>query len=169
MKPLQRTSWILITGFIIAGFGLGSLTEVALSAAGNPPLVPPYSLPATLITAMLVVLGFAISIRRSVRGTNKKMVNPFVAIRVLAAAKASILAGALFTGFALGIIVYFAARTVPPQPEAWWPVVVTFIAAVAQLAGGLVAEYLCRVPPTDTEGDESDARPEGAAESPNPA
>lgn len=152
MKPLQRTSWWAIIAFAAVGFAIGYVVEVLLSSAGNAPLVPPYSLPATLITVSLVLLGFAIVLRRSVTGANHKPVNPFTAIRIVAAAKASILSGALFAGFALGILLYFSLRTVPPQADSWWPVIVTAIAGLVQLVIGVISEYLCRVPPTSGDG-----------------
>lgn len=161
MKPLQRTSWWTIVVFAVVGFGIGYLVQIALSAAGNPPLVPPFSLPATLLTVSLILLGFALGLRRSITGVNKKLVNPFTAVRIVAAAKASILSGALFAGFALGILLYFFLRTVPPQADAWWPVIATALAALVQLVIGVVSEYLCRVPPTD--GDEVNASHGGAS------
>lgn len=149
MRPLQRTSGWAVLAFAAVGFGAGFLVEIGLSSAGRAPLVPPYSLPATLVTISLILLGFAIALRRSVTGANKKQVNPFTAVRIVAAAKASILSGALFGGFSLGILVYFGMRTVAPQPDSWWPVIVSVIAALVQLVAGFVSEYLCRVPPTD--------------------
>jgi hypothetical protein len=151
MKPLQRTSWWIVILFVAIGFGVGYTAEVALSASGNAPLVPPFSLPATLLTVSLILLGFALSLRRSITGANKKQVNPFTAVRVVAAAKASILSGALFAGFSLGILLYFGMRTVPPQAGSWWPVIATAIASIIQLAIGVLSEYLCRVPPTDSD------------------
>lgn len=151
MKPLQRTSWWIVLLFAAVGFGIGYTVEIALSASGNAPLVPPFSLPATLLTVSLILLGFALSLRRSITGANKKQVNPFTAVRIVAAAKASILSGALFGGFSLGILLYFSLRTVPPQPGSWWPVIATALASLVQLAIGVLSEYLCRVPPTDTD------------------
>lgn len=153
MKPLQRTGWFPIVAIVIAGFGVGDLTQTALSAAGRPPLVPPYSLPATLITVSAIVLGFAIPLRRSVTGASKKPVNPFVAVRVIAAAKATIISGALFFGFAVGVLLYFLMRTVAPELSAWWPVIVTALAGIVQVVIGMIVEWLGRVPPTDNGAD----------------
>lgn len=150
MKPLQRTGWFPIVAIAIAGFGIGYLAQTALSASGRPPLVPPYSLPATLMTVSVIVLGFAIPLRRSVTGATKKPVNPFVAVRVIAAAKATIVSGALFFGFAAGVLLYFLLRTVAPEAAAWWPVIVTALAGIIQVAIGVIVEWLGRVPPTDS-------------------
>lgn len=156
MTPLQRTNWWTITLFAAIGFAIGYLTETAVSAAGNPPLVPPYSLPATLVVVSLILLGFAIGLRRSISGASQKRVNPFVAVRVVAAAKASILSGALFAGFGAAILLYFSLRTVPPQAESWWPVIVTVFAAIIQLVVGVISEFLCRVPPPSDEAGEQE-------------
>lgn len=164
MSPAQRTQWWPIALAAVIGFGLGFLLQTALSAGGSPPLVPPYSLPATLITVSGVLLGFAIALRRAITGASKKRVNPFVAVRIVAAAKASILAGALFAGFGIGIVLFFTLRTVAPQAENWWPAVATLLAGIAQVVIGLVAEHLCRVPPpTDPDADakaETDENPD---------
>lgn len=154
MTPLQRTGWFPIVAVAIVGFGVGYLTQTALSASGRPPLVPPYSLPATLITVSAIVIGFAIPLRRAITGASKKRVNPFVAVRVVAAAKATIISGALFFGFGIGILLYFGLRTVAPEASAWWPVIVTAISGALQVAVGLVAEWLGRVPPTEHDTDE---------------
>lgn len=156
MRPLQRTSWSTVVVFALAGFIIGYLTEVGLSATGNPPLVTPYTLPATLVTLAIVLIAFAIPLRRAVTGASKKPVNPFVAIRIVAAAKASTISGALFAGFGLGIITYFAFRTVPPQTQYWWPVVATALAGLILLAAGLIAEHLGRVPPRTPEETEEE-------------
>jgi hypothetical protein len=79
------------------------------------------------------------------------MVNPFVAVKIVAAAKASVLAGALFAGFGLGILIFFALRTVPPQADSWWPVIATVFAGIVQVAAGLIAEHFCRVPPPSSD------------------
>lgn len=157
MKPMQRTAWWALALLAVVGFGVGFLAQTALSAAGRPPLIPPYSLPATLVTVAAVLLGFAITLRRAITGASKKLVNPFVAVRIVAAAKASVLAGALFAGLGLGILLFFMLRTVPPQAELWWPVVTTVLAGVLLTTAGLIAEHLCRVPPPSAEHDGSDS------------
>ena len=151
MRLIQRTPWWTLLLFAVSGFGGGFLTETGLSAAGRAPLVPPLSLPATLVTVSAVLLGFAIPLRRAISGATKKMVNPFVAVRIVAAAKASVLAGALFAGFGLGILIFFALRTVPPQADSWWPVIATVFAGIVQVAAGLIAEHFCRVPPPSSD------------------
>lgn len=164
MNPLHRTSWWVVVVATAVGLAVGYLSEVSLSAAGAPPLIPPYSLPVTLLVISGIVLSFAVSIRRSIAGSNHKRINPFVAVRVLAAAKAAILGGALFAGFALGILIYFALRTVPPQAPAWWAVLATLAASVITLAIGLIAEHFCRIPPSE-DSEEHDVNPDAPTES----
>lgn len=159
MKPLQKTSWFAIAVSVVIGFGIGYLVQTGLSSAGSPPLIPPYSLPATLLTVTAIVLGFAIALRRSITGANKRPVNPFVAMRVVAAAKASIIAGAVFLGFAMGILIYFGMRTVAPGADAWWPVITTALAAVIQVVVGLIAEHLGKVPPTASDDEPGQQNP----------
>ncbi|HEY0260882.1 MAG TPA: DUF3180 domain-containing protein, partial [Lacisediminihabitans sp.] len=80
-------------------------------------------------------------------------IDPFYATRVLVLAKASALSGALLTGFGIGITVYLLTRSVVPVSSVG-PAVATIIGSGVLLAGGLVAEHMCTIPPGDDDDDD---------------
>jgi hypothetical protein len=55
----------------------------------------------------------------------------------------------VLTGSGVGIVIYLLTRTVLPGPGSIWLAVVATIGAALLLAAGLVAEYLCMLPPDD--------------------
>nr|WP_279587640.1 DUF3180 domain-containing protein [Lysinibacter cavernae] len=133
----------------MAGIVIGLLGELALSSAGNAMVIPPLSLPITLATLALILVLVAIPIRRSLVGKSKKPINPFSAVRVVAAAKASALAGGLFAGLGTGVLFYLFTRTISPPIDSWVSVIATAVGGIILLIAGLVVEHLCVLPPTD--------------------
>jgi hypothetical protein len=128
---------------------VGFLLETLLVAASLPVLVPPVTLPITLVLIAVIVVAFAIPIRRAVRGRTMARIDPFRAVRIAMLAKACSLGGALLTGSGVGVLIYLLSRTVLPGPGAIWLAVVATIGAALLLTAGLVAEYLCTLPPDD--------------------
>lgn len=142
MNPLNLVS----AGAIGAGFGLA--IEFWLSSRGRTPLVPPYSMAATLLVLAVVLLVLALRLRRNVaKGVGA--VNPFHAVRLLATARAGQLVGALFAGFGGGMLLSLAWRSVPAPTGTWLPMLVTAAAGLALLVCAIVAEHLCKVPPSE--------------------
>jgi len=145
MKRSQATPLVALG---LAGLVAGFLFELAAAASGSPILVPPLTLPATLVAVGLIVVALAWPIRQSTRGKrNARPVNPFVAMRVAVLAKASSLSGALMLGVGLGIVLYLLSRSVLPAVASVWLAVATALGAAVLLAGGLVAEHFCTLPP----------------------
>ncbi|WGD36810.1 DUF3180 family protein [Lysinibacter sp. HNR] len=155
----KRMSVTALTIAVLSGLILGFLGEVALSALGRPMLVPPLAWPLTLILLAGILVAFAIPIRRSLVGKSQRPINPFTAVRVVAAAKASALVGSLFTGFGTGILGHILTRTVGPPLEAWLLTIATIIGGVVLLVAGLVVEYMCVLPPTDDGTEGADKQP----------
>ncbi|GAB3122150.1 DUF3180 domain-containing protein [Glaciibacter psychrotolerans] len=145
----------------LLGLVVGYLLEVAAAATGNPNIVPPLSLPITLVAVAVVLLLLAWPVRQSTRtrqvGEARRQVNPFVAMRVAVLAKASSFAGALLFGAGLGIGLHLVTRTVVPPATTVWLAIGMALGAAILLAGGLVAEYFCMLPPSDDERQESGA------------
>ena len=103
------------------------------------------------LAVLLIVL--ALRLRRNLaKGVGA--VNPFHAVRLLATARAGQLVGALFTGFGGGMLLSLAWRSVPAPGSTWAPMLVTAVAGAVLLACAIVAEHLCRVPPSE-HGEES--------------
>jgi hypothetical protein len=72
-------------------------------------------------------------------------------MRTAVLAKACSLSGALVFGFGVGITLFLLTRSVVPAADTVWLAFATAIGAALLLAGGLVAEAFCTLPPDDTE------------------
>lgn len=135
----------------LAGLVVGFLIEVTSASSGRPIFVPPVSMAASLAVIGIVVAALAWPIRQATKGTVKRRVDPFVAMRIAVLAKASSFSGALFLGGGTGIVLYVLTRPVQPTTESLWLAIGTAIGAAVLLAGGLVAEFFCTLPPDKTE------------------
>jgi hypothetical protein len=146
---LRRTRpWPLIAlGFV--GALVGYLLQFALVSGGRTVLVPPVTLPITLVAAGAVVVAFALPIRQAIRGPVRREVNPFQAMRVVVLAKASSLVGSLVGGFGIGCLVFVLSRPVVPGGSPLWLSLATAVGGILLLVAGLVAEQLCALPPDD--------------------
>ncbi|MEO8908250.1 MAG: DUF3180 domain-containing protein [Microbacteriaceae bacterium] len=148
---MKRTRATPLIGLGVAGIVIGFLWELGTVAAGGSVLVPPLSLPLTLIAIAIIVVAFAIPIRRAVQGRSQTRLDPFRAARVVVLAKACSLAGALLTGGGIGMLSYQLTRSVVPNAGSIWLAVAATVGAVVLLVGGLIAEHLCALPPSDDE------------------
>ena len=146
---MKRTHATPLIGLAALGFVAGFLLEYGVEAQGRALIIPPITLPLTLLAAAAIVLGFAIPIRRTVSGTRKKPIDPFQAMRIVVLAKASSLVGALLTGAGLGAVVYFTTRPVLPAIGSMWLAIASCVGAAVLTAAGLLAEYLCTLPKDD--------------------
>ena len=92
-------------------------------------------------------------------------VQPLVAARMLALAKASAVVGAFVTGIWAGLLLYVVPRIgqLAAAPNDTATGVVGVVAAVALTAAGLWLEYSCRTP-APPDGDRR-SRPDGSIES----
>lgn len=144
---MRRTRATTLIGLGLVGVVIGFLLEMWVVAGGLPVLVPPVSLPITLIAIAAVVLILAVPIRRAVLGRTKTRIDPFHATRVAVLAKASSLAGALLTGSGIGILAYELSRPVLPAVSSVWLAGAATFGAAVLLAAGLVAERMCTLPP----------------------
>ena len=148
---MKRTHPSTVIAFVLAGIVTGYLIDLAIVANGSKAIVPPLSLPITLAGVAALVVAFAWPIRRAVKGKATKHLDPFRAMRTAVLAKACSLSGALMLGFGLGITLFLVTRSVVPSPATIWLAVATAIGAALLMAGGLVAEYFCTLPPDDTD------------------
>ncbi|CAO1653734.1 DUF3180 domain-containing protein [Salinibacterium sp. NSLL150] len=161
---VARTSAVHLVTIAAAGAAVGWLLEVLLTASGNPIVTPSVALAVSLFLIAVIVVVLAVPIYRSSRGLRKERVNPFFALRVVVLAKASSFAGALLGGTALGIAVYLLSRTVSPETGAIGTSFVVSAGAIVLLIAGLVAEYLCTIPPDDDDpSSQNPMDPQGAA------
>jgi uncharacterized membrane protein len=148
---VKRTRPTPLIALGLLGFVLGLLVEIAAAASGRAIIVPPITLPLTLVVVGIVVVLLAWPIRQVIRGRARWLVDPFRAMRVAVLAKASSLSGSLVLGIGLGIIGFILTRSVVPAVTSLWLAVATALGAGLLLAGGLVAEKFCTLPPDDDE------------------
>ena len=146
---MKRTRISSLLGLGLAGAVAGFLIDLAIASAGRPVLVPPLTVPLTLVVVAALVIGLAIPIHRATKGTLRRPIDPFRAMRVVVLAKASSLVGALLLGASGGVLVYLLSRPVVPSLGSVWQDVATIVGALVLLVAGLVAEHLCTIPPTD--------------------
>ena len=148
---MKRTHPSTVIAFVLAGLVTGYLIDLAIVSNGSKAIVPPLSLPITLAGVAALVVAFAWPIRRAVKGKATKHLDPFRAMRTAVLAKACSLSGALMLGFGLGITLFLVTRSVMPSPATIWLAIATAIGAALLMAGGLVAEFFCTLPPDDTD------------------
>ena len=132
----------------LGGFGL----QTGLAAAGMSKVRPEYTLTLSLALIAAVILALAVPVRRAVRGANRHPIDPFYATRVVVLAKACSIAGALLAGVAIGFVIELVFRGAPTS-DALLRILAGLGGSILVLVAGLVAEYLCRVPPHDDDDD----------------
>jgi polyferredoxin len=149
---VKHTSPITIVVYLLVGGAIGFGMEIALVGAGMQAVVPPYTLPITVVAAALIVVALAIPIRRSISGRSTARINPFRAMRVVVLAKASSLVGALIAGWAAGVAIFFFTRPVIADTASIWASIVGAAGGAILLVAGIVAERLCTLPPDGPDG-----------------
>ncbi|MET4637720.1 DUF3180 domain-containing protein [Mycetocola sp. 2940] len=143
---MNRTHPTPLIGLAALGFVAGFLLEYGLEAYGRPLVVPPLTMPFTLLVVAAVVISVSIPIRRAVTGKRRARIDPFQATRIVVLAKASSLVGALLTGASLGAVLYFTTRPVLPAIGSMWLAIASCVGAAVLMAAGLIAEHLCTLP-----------------------
>jgi len=151
---MKRTSpWtLLLLG--VSGIVVGWLFELFLVSIGRATLVPPYALAISLVLLGVAVVAVAVPVRRVARGRPGARVDPFYATRVLALAKATGIAAAVFVGLMGGAVIFVASRPVVAT-DLLWQSVAGFAASAALLVAAIVAENMCRIPPRDEDDHEA--------------
>jgi uncharacterized membrane protein YbhN (UPF0104 family) len=152
---VTRTKPAHLVLLLVVGAVLTWLLETALAASGRAVLIPPFTLAVALLLIGVIVVLMALPVRRVARRIPGSSVDPFYATRVVVIAKASSLTGALLAGAGFGVGFYLLSRAVLPAVGSITMAFATAVGAVVLLVGGLVAEYMCTIPPDD----ESDGDP----------
>ena len=146
MKRSQATGLLAV---LLIGLVIGFLIEIAFAASGSPIVVPPVTLPLTLILLAVVVVGLAWRVRQGTRRKALRRIDPFWAMRVAVLSKATSLSASLLLGGSLGIVLYILTRSVVPAVTSLWLAIGTAIGGAVMLTAGLVAEDFCTLPPDD--------------------
>jgi len=147
---------------LLGGIGavVGFLLQLALAAASAPRFRPEFTFGATLALIGIVVVVLAVPVYRATHGPLRRTVDAFYATRVVVLGKASSLAGALLSGLGVGLVVDVVIHAGTTNTPSVLRVLATLGGGVLLLAGGLIAEFLCRVPPQDDDDDHPDRGPE---------
>ncbi|MFF2271575.1 DUF3180 domain-containing protein [Agromyces sp. NPDC058136] len=148
---MKRTHLSTLFLFVLGGIVIGYLGDLAIVSTGAKALVPPLSLPITLVGVAAIVLILAWPIRRAVKGKATKRLDPFRAMRVAVLAKACSLSGALVLGVGLGIGFFLLTRSVVATADTVWLAFATAIGAALLAGAGLLAEWFCTLPPDDSD------------------
>ena len=158
---MTRTSSLSLVILGVLGAVVGAFTQVGLASAGRPILTAPLTLPLALAAIGILVVLLARPIRRMTRTRTSAIgpVDPFYATRIVTLAKASALSGALLTGVGAGLLGYLLTRSVTPGVGSFSSTIAGLVGAGILLACGLVAEYMCRIPPDDDDDDDDDDKP----------
>jgi hypothetical protein len=155
---VKRTRPLLLVLYAVFGGALGWVLQVALTASGAPAAIPPYSLAFALVVIGVLVVVAARPVRRAVRDRTRPRIDPFYATRVVILAKAIAIAGSVLFGAGFGVLLFFLTRPVIAGVGSIVACVVTVVAAAVLLTCGLVAEYMCSLPPDD-DNDRGDRSP----------
>ncbi|MFC5502090.1 DUF3180 domain-containing protein [Lysinimonas soli] len=135
----------------VIGTVLGFLSQLALAAAGLPKVRPEYSFAITLAAIAVLIVVLAVPVYRATHGPVRRRIDAFYAMRVVVLAKASSLTGALLSGVGLGFTIDLLIRSNSTTADFVLRILASFGAAILLLVAGLVAEFLCRVPPQNDE------------------
>ncbi len=157
---MKRTRPATLVLLAVIGTVVGFLLQIALAAASAPKFRPEFTLGITLALIGFVVVVLAIPVYRATHGPLRRPVDSFYATRVVVLGKASGLAGALLSGLGLGLAIELLIHSGTTTSDTLLRVLAALGGAVLLLAGGLIAEFLCRVPPQDEDDDHSDRGPE---------
>ena len=156
MKPIPLRIILLCAalGVIVAV----AVNSILVSSGGGEIVMSPVVIVVCLcMGGGALWLGFQVARWRNIETRAKaKNMNPVAAARVLAYAQGSILTGASLTGWMLGLLIYqlslVSARGVT---GVLWVTGANLVGAAALLAMGIWAQYLCRIPPDDPDGNSS--------------
>lgn len=158
---VTRTSPVTLVLLAVFGAGVAWLLETVMVATGRPLVNPPITLGVALLMIGVIVVTMALPVYKVARKRPNARIDPFYATRVVVLAKASSLSGALLTGVGLGITGFLLTRSVVPGVGSITMALVTAGGAVALLVAGLVAEYMCTIPPEDDDKPDPNPRRQG--------
>ena len=150
MKP---TKILTLLGWVIPAATAGYLySKVATSNGGQVP-VTPLNLILTLVAISVILAGFAVPMLRYRRALAEqlknsaaprpKRLNPFYAVRLVLLAKATAIAGSLFSGWQLGVI--WMQISAPVTADSIWQNGFALLASIAMVGVGLIVERICRI------------------------
>ncbi|WP_460775602.1 DUF3180 family protein [Microbacterium sp. GXF7504] len=142
---MRRTNPGVLVICAVLGAGVGFLIDQLLTSAGGSTFTPGVALPVVLALVGVVVLAFAIPIRRVTQGRSTARIDPFRAMRVVVLAKAGSILGSVVGGVAVGFVLFLTTRPVVPSVASMSTIIATIVAAVWLVVAALIAEHLCTI------------------------
>jgi Protein of unknown function (DUF3180) len=154
--PSMRPTSISV--LIVAGLVAAAVGWLLLSFFYNDWPPPPW-LPVIVIAVLAISEGILAqnTAARIQRKPGAPRVEPLAVARYAVLAKASSLAGALYTGYCAGLLAFYAFEPTKFAREAVPAVAGGVIASVALIAAALWLERSCRVPDEPDREDEDDS------------
>jgi hypothetical protein len=146
---VKRTRPFFLVLLAVVGAGAGILLQVILASRGAAAASAPVTLALSLAVIGVLVVVFAVPVRRAVRDRDKHKVDPFYASRVVVLAKASSIAGSLLFGATAAIVGYLLTRAVIAAVGSIFTSGAAVVGSIILLVCGLVAENMCILPPDD--------------------
>ncbi len=142
----------LAAGFAVLTYAVLSIARVVL-----PPVS--WSIPATLAVVAAAVAVAALGFRQRLRGApGRRPIDPIGAARMAALAKSCSHVGAALVGAYAGVVAHLLVSTdsAPRRADAL-AAGSSAVAAAGLIAGGLLLERFCRIPPSDDLDPDDDA------------
>jgi hypothetical protein len=146
---VKRTRPFFLVLLAIVGAGAGILLQVILASRGAAAASAPFTLALSLAVIGVLVVVFAVPVRRAVRDRDKHKVDPFYASRVVVLAKASSIAGSLLFGATSAVLGYLLTRAVIAAVGSIFTSGAAVVGSIILLVCGLIAENMCILPPDD--------------------
>ena len=146
MKPTSiRDLLSLFVVLAVVGYLLTTIVYGSL-----PPLPPLAGVTLLVLAALELIWAFSLKARID-RKPNTRPLNPLVAARSVALAKASGLVGSGLAGLWAGLLVFVLIRRseLAAAADDTPSTVIGLFSAVSLAAAGLWLEHCCRTPPTD--------------------
>ncbi|AMM19584.1 hypothetical protein AX769_04815 [Frondihabitans sp. PAMC 28766] len=146
---MKRTRISTVISVLVVAAAAGFALDAVLTTTLHPIFVPAFTLGLALLAIAAIVISLAVPVFRVARGRTHDPIDAYYATRVVLIAKASSIAGAIFGGGMGGLLVYMLSRPVPISAGSIVPTIIGVVGGVALMVAGLVAEYMCTVPPED--------------------
>lgn len=149
---VRPTGWRTLLGIILVS---GVLSYVVIDQAyGELPLLPWTAIPTLSLLAAAEVITAVQTRRRIRRASGTEPIEPLVAARLVAFAKASIIIASLVIGLFGGMTLSLLDRIGVPAPRAdMLTALGTALSGILLLVAALFLEYACRVP-EEEDGDD---------------
>lgn len=146
-----RIPWLFLIGLVFGAAGW--LINWWATRNGYPTPSLPLSSLLTIAAVVAVTLVFGLRVRRWRAGNRKKILDPILAARTVVLAQATAYAGALTTGWHVGILLdQLTLVGVRSNLGPVWGSLAVIVAGLAMIGIGLIVESFCRLPPDDEAG-----------------